>query len=369
MTETVLDARELVINMGPQHPSTHGVLRVKLRLDGERVLDCECIIGYLHRGVEKLCENETYPMVLPHLDRTDYVAAVSNVLGFVEAVEKLMALVVPRRAEYVRVILTEFNRISSHLLWLGTHAMDLGAMTVFLYAFREREEILKLFEMHCGARLTTHMFRIGGLHDDIPPEFIKKAGEFCAMFPQKIDDYEGLLTENRIWLQRTKGVGVISAEEAIDIGLTGPPLRGSGRKWDLRRAQPYSAYPEFDFEIPVGEHGDTFDRYAVRMQELRQSNRIIQQAIEGLPEGPVIGKVPKVIKPPVGEVYHSIESPKGELGYYVVSDGTTKPNRVRIRPPSFINLQSLRRLVRGHLLADVVALIGTIDIVLGEVDR
>ncbi len=366
---TVLDARELVVNMGPQHPSTHGVLRVKLKLDGEKVLDLECVIGYLHRGVEKLCENETYPQVPPHLDRTDYVAAASNVLGYVEAVEKMLGVEVPRRAEYVRVILTELNRLSSHLLWLGTHALDLGAMTVFLYAFREREEILKLFEMHVGARLTLHMFRVGGLHDDIPAGFVERARKFIKMFPSKIDEYEGLLTENRIWLQRTKGVGVISGEEAIDLSLTGPPLRASGVKWDIRKARPYSAYPEFDFEIPVGKNGDTYDRYLVRVQEMRQSVRIIEQALDGLPEGPIMGKVPKVIKPPVGEVYHSIEAPKGELGYYVVSDGTTKPYRVRIRPPSFVNLQSLRRLARGHLVADVVALIGTIDIVLGEVDR
>lgn len=366
---TVLDANELTINMGPQHPSTHGVLRVKLKVDGERVTDLECVIGYLHRGVEKLCENETFIMVPPHLDRTDYIAAVSNCLGYVEAIEKLMGMEVPRRAEYARVLLTEFNRISSHLLWLGTHALDLGAMTVFLYAFREREEILKLFEMHCGARLTTHMFRIGGLHADLPARLLKKAMEFCKTFEQKVDDYEGLLTENRIWQQRTKGVGIISGPEAIDLGLTGPPLRGCGVAWDLRRALPYSAYPEFKFEIPVGETGDTYDRYIVRMRELRQSNRIIMQAIEGLPEGPVMGKVPKVIKPPVGEIYHGIEAPKGELGYYVVSDGTTRPYRVRIRPPSFVNLQALKRLTIGHMIADVVALIGTIDIVLGEVDR
>ncbi|MBI1748393.1 MAG: NADH-quinone oxidoreductase subunit D [Acidobacteria bacterium] len=366
---TVMDAKELTLNMGPQHPSTHGVLRVKLKIDGERVTDLECVIGYLHRGVEKLCENETYIMVPPHLDRTDYIAAVSNGLGYVEAVEKLLSLEIPRRADYARVMLTEFNRIASHLLWLATHALDLGAMTVFLYAFREREEILKLFEMHCGARLTTHMFRIGGLHADLPAGLLKKAREFCGSFEKKIDDYEGLLTENRIWIQRTKGVGVISGAAAIDIGLTGPPLRGSGVGWDIRRALPYSVYPEFKFEIPTGSSGDTYDRYKVRMQEMRQSNRIILQAIDGLPEGPTMAKVAKVIKPPVGEVYHSIEAPKGELGYYVVSDGTTKPYRVRIRPPSFVNLQALRQLAIGHLLADVVALIGTLDIVLGEIDR
>ncbi len=366
---TLFDAEEMVINMGPQHPSTHGVLRVILKLDGETVRDLDCDIGYLHRGVEKIAEHDTYAMITPYWDRLDYVAAVSNDLCYVGGVEKLLGVEVPRRAEYLRVILTELQRIASHLLWLGTHAIDIGAVTVLLYAFREREEILKIFEDFIGARLTAHAFRIGGLWWDAYPEFDKRVRDFLKILPGRIDEYETLLNANRIWLSRTVGIGILPADEAINLSLTGPVLRGSGVNYDLRKAQPYSAYPEFDFEIPLGENGDTYDRYLVRMAEIRQSIRIIEQALDGLPEGPVMAKVPKVIKPPVGEVYFSIEAPKGEIGVYLVSDGTTKPYRMRIRPPAFINLQSLRRLSIGHLVADVVALIGTIDIVLGEVDR
>ncbi|PYP85913.1 MAG: NADH-quinone oxidoreductase subunit D [Blastocatellia bacterium AA13] len=366
---TLFDAEEMVINMGPQHPSTHGVLRVILKLDGETVKDLDCDIGYLHRGVEKIAEHDTYAMITPYWDRLDYVAAVSNDLCYVGGVEKLLGIEVPRRAEYLRVALTELQRIASHLLWLGTHAIDIGAVTVLLYAFREREEILKIFEDFIGARLTAHAFRIGGLWWDAYPEFEKRVRDFLKILPGRIDEYETLLNANRIWLSRTVGIGVLPADEAINLSLTGPVLRGSGVKYDLRRAQPYSVYPEFDFEIPIGENGDTYDRYLVRMAEIRQSIIIIEQALDGLPEGPVMAKVPKVIKPPVGEVYFGIEAPKGEIGVYLVSDGTTKPYRMRIRPPAFINLQSLRRLSIGHLVADVVALIGTIDIVLGEVDR
>ena len=366
---TFLDANEIVINMGPQHPSTHGVLRVILRLDGEKVLGTECIIGYLHRGVEKIAENRTYVQFAPYVDRMDYVAAVSNGLGYCEAIEKLLNVEAPPRARYVRTILTELNRISSHLLWLGTHALDLGAITPLFYTFREREEILKIFENYCGARLTTHAFRIGGLQYETYDGFEEQVKAFCNYFPPKVDEYEALLTGNRIWLQRTKGVGILKADEAIDMSVTGPVLRASGVKWDLRKAKPYAAYAELDFEIPTGPNGDTFDRYMVRMEEMRQSIRIVRQAVDKIPEGPIMGKVPKIMKPPVGEIYHSIEAPKGELGYYVVSDGSTQPYRVRVRPPCFINLQALDRMCRGHLVADVVAIIGTIDIVLGEVDR
>jgi len=276
---------------------------------------------------------------------------------------------VPKRSEYLRVVLTELQRIASHLLWLGTHAMDIGAVTVLLYCFREREEILKIFEDFIGARLTAHAFRIGGLWWDAYPEFETRVRDFLKILPNRVDEYETLLNANRIWLQRTVGIGIVPAEEAINLSLTGPALRGSGVKYDVRKATPYSAYSDFNFEIPIGENGDTYDRYLVRIEEIKQSALIIEQALDGLPDGPVMAKVPKIIKPPVGEVYHSIEGPKGELGVYLVSDGTGKPYRMRIRPPSFINLQSLRRLSIGHLVADVVALIGTIDIVLGEVDR
>ncbi|PYT05421.1 MAG: NADH-quinone oxidoreductase subunit D [Acidobacteria bacterium] len=367
--ETLFDAEEMVLNMGPQHPSTHGVLRVILKLDGETVVGLDCDIGFLHRGVEKIGEADTYAMITPYWDRLDYVAAVSNDLCYVEGVEKLLQVEVPKRAEYVRVILTELQRIASHLLWLGTHAMDIGAVTVLLYCFREREEILKIFEDFIGARLTAHAFRIGGLWWDTYPEFEPRVRDFLKILPGRIDEYETLLNANRIWLQRTVGIGILPAEEAINLSLTGPALRGSGVKYDVRKAQPYSAYADFNFEVPIGENGDTYDRYLVRMEEIKQSAIIIEQALDGLPEGPVMAKVPKIIKPPVGEVYHSIEGPKGELGVYMVSDGTGKPYRMRIRPPSYINLQSLKRMSIGHLVADVVALIGTLDIVLGEVDR
>ena len=368
-TGTFLDANEMVLNMGPQHPSTHGVLRVILKLDGEKVLGTECVIGYLHRGVEKIAENRTYTMFNPYVDRMDYVAAVSNGLGYCLAIEKLLNVEAPPRAAYIRVILAELNRIASHQLWLGTHALDIGAMTPLFYCFRDREEILKIFEKYCGARLTTHAFRIGGTQYETYEGFEQDVKKFCKFVAPKMDEYEELLTTNRIWVQRTRGVGYISAEDAIALGVTGPVLRASGVKWDIRKALPYSMYDKFDFEVPIGVHGDTYDRYLVRVAEMRQSIRIIEQAVDAIPEGPIMAKVPKVMKPPVGEVYVSIEAPKGELGYFVVSDGSTQPYRLRVRPPSFVNLQALDKMVRGALVADVVAVIGTLDIVLGEVDR
>lgn len=366
---TFLDSTELVLNMGPQHPSTHGVLRVILKLDGEKVLGTDCVIGYLHRGVEKIAENRTYAMFNPYVDRMDYVAAISNGLGYCLAVEKLLNVEAPPRAQAVRVILTELNRITSHLVWLGTHALDIGAITPVFYCFREREEALKIFENYCGARLTTHAFRIGGLQYETYEGFEREVLEFCDMFLPKVDEYEELLTNNRIWGGRLKDVGVLTADECKEYGVTGPVLRAAGVKWDLRKAQPYSGYDQYEFEIPTCENGDTYDRYVVRMQEMRQAVRIMRQAVEKLAPGPIMAKVPKVIKPPVGEVYISIEAPKGELGYYVVSDGSLQPYRVRVRPPSFVNLQALDRMVAGGLVADVVAVIGTLDIVLGEVDR
>ncbi|MFY9531589.1 MAG: NADH-quinone oxidoreductase subunit D [Candidatus Acidiferrales bacterium] len=369
VSATVLGADEIILNMGPQHPSTHGVLRVKLRLDGERVVDSECIIGYLHRGVEKIAEHRSYQQFAPYVDRMDYVAAVSNGLGYCEAVEKLLGAEAPPRARVVRTILTELQRIASHLLWLGTHALDIGALTPIFYCFREREEILKIFEKYCGARLTTHAFRIGGLQYETYDGFEEEVKRFCVDLDGKIDEYEQLLTENRIWVGRTKGIGILTAEDAVALSITGPVLRASGVQWDIRKAMPYAAYDQYKFEIPTGKNGDTFDRYIVRMQEMRQSRLICLQAIENIPSGAIMARIGKVLKPPPGEVYHAIEAPKGELGYYIVSDATTQPYRVRVRPPSFINLQAFDRMARGSLVADVVAIIGTIDIVLGEVDR
>jgi NADH-quinone oxidoreductase subunit D len=329
----------------------------------------ECVIGYLHRGVEKIGENRTYTQFAPYVDRMDYVAAVSNGLGYCLAVEKLLGVEAAPRAQAVRVILTELNRIASHLVWLGTHALDIGAITPLFYCFRERELILNIFEKYCGARLTTHAFRIGGLQYETYEGFEKECLDFCDIFLPKADEYEELLTGNRIWVNRLRNVGVLNIDDCKAYGVTGPMLRAAGEKWDLRKAQPYSGYEKYDFEIPTGDNGDNFDRYMVRMEEMRQSVRIIRQAVAGLPEGPIMAKVPKVIKPPVGDVYVSIEAPKGELGYYIVSDGSTQPYRVRVRPPSFVNLQALKKMARGCLVADLVAIIGTTDIVLGEVDR
>lgn len=373
--ETMLNVTEMEVNFGPQHPATHGVLRVILQIDGERVIDAKPVIGYLHRGTEKLFENMNYPQCVPHTDRMDYVAAATNNLGYVEAIEKLMGITdqIPRRAQIIRVMLAELQRLSSHLLWLATHAIDLGAMTPFFYTFREREEILDLFEQYCGARLTLNCMKIGGQPYDIDEKWLEQLAKFLSTFDAAVGEYESLLTNNRIWKRRTVGIGVISPEEAIDWGLTGPPLRGSGVDWDIRKALPYEIYGELDFEVPLGRNGDTYDRYLIRMEEMRQSARMLRQCMEKVretPEGDLKAKISRVIRPPEGEVYHGIEAPKGELGYYVVSDGKSQAAyRIHVRPPSFINLQALPAMLRGHLVSDLVALIGTIDIVLGEVDR
>ena len=361
---------EMELNFGPQHPATHGVLRLKLKIDGERITDCYPIIGYLHRGTEKLFELHPFFQNVPHTDRMDYVAAATNNLAYVGAVEKLIGVVVPPRARYIRTILAELQRISSHLIWLATHAIDIGAMTPFFYTFRERELILDLFEQYCGARLTLNCMRPGGQPYDLPAGWVEKCRELVELFPAACDEYEGLLTENRIWKRRTVGVGVLPPDLAIDYGVTGPMLRGSGVAWDLRKAMPYEAYGEVEFDIPTGKNGDTYDRYLVRMEEMRQANRIVRQCLDKLPEGPIMAKRPRVLK--VGkeaEVYHGIEGPKGELGFYIVGDGTANPYRCHVRPTSFVNLQSLPELCKGQLIADLVALIGTTDIVLGEVDR
>ncbi|HVT03416.1 MAG TPA: NADH-quinone oxidoreductase subunit D [Thermoanaerobaculia bacterium] len=371
----MLNLQEMEVNFGPQHPSTHGVLRVLLKIDGERIVDAKPVIGYLHRGTEKLFENMNYPQCVPHTDRMDYVAAATNNLGFVEAVEKLIGITgkIPKRAQLIRVMLSELQRISSHLLWLATHAIDIGAMTPFFYCFREREQVLDLFEEYCGARLTLNCMKIGGQPEDVTPQWLDHLEHFTSIFDAAVDEYESLLTNNRIWKRRTIGIGVLSPEEAIEWGITGPPLRGSGVNWDLRKVLPYECYDELDFEVPVGKNGDTYDRYLCRMEEMRQSNRILKQCIpltKATPAGDLKAKISRVIRPPEGEVYHSIESPKGELGYYIISDGKGQnAYRCHVRPPSFVNLQALPALAKGHLISDLVALIGTIDIVLGEVDR
>jgi NADH-quinone oxidoreductase subunit D len=361
---------EMELNFGPQHPATHGVLRVKVKLDGERIVDSYPMIGYLHRGTEKLFELHPFFQNVPHTDRMDYVAAATNNLAYVGAVEKLTGIVVPPRARWIRTLLAELQRISSHLLWLATHAIDIGAMTPFFYTFRERERILDLFEQYCGARLTLNCMRPGGLPHELPVGWVEKCRELVEAFPDKFDEYEGLLTDNRIWKKRTVGVGVLPPDVAIDYGVTGPMLRGSGVAWDVRKAMPYEAYGEVEFEVPVGRNGDTYDRYLVRMAEMRQANRIVAQCLEKLPEGPIMAKRPRVLKASKeAEVYHGIEGPKGEIGFYIVGDGSANPYRCHVRPPSFLNLQSLPDLCKGALVADLVALIGTTDIVLGEVDR
>ncbi|WP_366945307.1 NADH dehydrogenase (quinone) subunit D [Sphaerobacter sp.] len=385
----------MVLNMGPQHPSTHGVLRVRLTLEGETITACDPVIGYLHRGVEKIGESKRYAQFTPWTDRTDYVAAPSNNLGYVLAVEKLLGIEAPERAQYWRMIMGELARIASHLVWLGTHALDIGALSMSLYCFRERELILDIFEKFCGARLTTNMMEIGGFSRPIPAGLPEMIRDFLKVFPSRQREYEDLLSANPIWLARTRGVGVIEPDVAINYGLTGACLRGSGVNYDVRKAQPYLLYDRIDFEVPLGTQGDVYDRYLVRMEEMRQSLKIIEQCLDQVPtDGPlklaesnyVIPPhenvlttaedmqrhfiwVIKGFSPPKGEVYMSIEHSKGELGYYIVSDGSPVPYRLRIRTPDFVNLQSLPYLAEGAMLADVVALIGTIDIVLGSVDR
>jgi NADH-quinone oxidoreductase subunit D len=394
--ETVTGAANtMVLNMGPQHPSTHGVLRVVLELNGEIVVKARPVIGYLHTGIEKNMEAKTYSQAITMTDRIDYLAPLSNNLCYCLAVEKILGLEIPKRAQYIRVLLTEMTRIASHLVWLGTHAIDLGAMSVFLYTFREREEIMKIFEYVSGQRMMTSYFRIGGLALEPPPNWLDQVRRVIDALPAHIDEYENLLTNNRIWLGRTKGVGIISAEDAIAMCASGPMLRGSGVAYDVRKAFPYSSYEEFDFQIQTQTAGDCFARYQVRVAEIRESLKIVRQAIDKVPaEGPIKTVAPGIVPPsreemkssiegliyhfkiftegfapPPGEVYQAIESPRGELGFFVASDGSSHPYRVKVRAPSFINLQTLPRLCEGRLIADVVACIGTTDIVLGEVDR
>ena len=384
----------MVINMGPQHPSTHGVLRLVLEIDGESVVALAPDIGYLHTGIEKTCEAKFYQQVVPLTDRIDYLSPMSNNLCYCLAVEKLLELEIPERAQYLRVLLNELTRIQSHLVWLGTHAMDIGALTVFLYCFREREEILRIFEGVAGQRMMTSYFRIGGVSLEPPTDFYERVRKFLKMMPEKIQQYENLLTGNPIWMGRLKGIGYLSAADAIALGVTGPPLRASGVDWDLRRDMPYSGYDKFQFKVPVSQEGDVWARYVVRMEEMHESVKIAQQALDGMPSGRIVADAPKIILPdreqmktqmeslihhfkivtegfgvPAGEVLQAIESPRGEMAYYVVSDGTAKPYRVHMRNPSFATLQALETMCKGRLLADVVAVIGSIDIVLGEIDR
>jgi NADH-quinone oxidoreductase subunit D len=361
--------KELELNMGPQHPSTHGVLRLKLAVDNEVVLSIEPIIGYLHRGMEKLWENLTYPQIVPLTDRLDYLAAVSNNLAYVLAVEKLLDLEIPKRAQYIRVALAELQRLASHLAAVGFMANDIGAMSVLLYCFQIREGILDIFENYTGGRLTVHGMRIGGVPFDLDEKVTAMIRKTLAGIPEKIRDIERLLNENRIWKHRTKGIGLISPEDALARGLTGPALRATGVAWDIRKNIPYCSYEEFDFDVPVLKGGDVYDRYIVRMEEMRQSTRIIDQALEKLPPGDFQAKVPRSLKIPPGEVFQTIEAPKGELGFYVKSNGTDKPERVKMKSPSFINLQSLELMCKGNLFSDVAGILGSLDIVLGEIDK
>ena len=388
--------RTMTLNMGPQHPSTHGVLRVVLHLDGEMVKDAVPHIGYLHRGIEKLCEDITYQKCLPYTDRMDYLASICNNIGFVLAVEKLLGIEdeIPERAKVAEVIMFELGRIESHLIGIGANALDLGAMSAFLFCFKERERIYEILEMVCGARLTTSYPRVGGLPRDLPAEFSDTVRNFLKIFPETLDEIDALFTRNRIWIDRMKDVAVIGRERAVDLGITGPILRATGVPYDVRKAMPYLGYENYEFDVPVAEEGDAYSRYLCRMEEMRQSMRIIGQGLSNLPDGPWIADLPDVVLPekelvytkmeslirhfvlvydgfktPEGEIYHAVENPKGELGYYIVSDGSGKPYRMRVRGPSFVNLQALPEMVRGGFISDVVAAIGSIDIVLGEVDR
>lgn len=356
------------LNLGPQHPSTHGVFRIVLELDGEFVVKATPVPGYLHRGIEKLAEARTYTQVIPYTERMDYLAGMLMNWGYVISVEKLMDLEVPERAEYIRVIVGELTRIASHMMAVGSFAGDLGALTAFTYTFRDREYIMDMLEMTCGSRLTPNFMRIGGVADDFPEEFYPALKKFLAMLTSMCDEYDGLLTGNEILIARTKNVGIIDPDIGINYSLSGPTIRGSGVNLDLRKARPYSIYDRFDFDVPLGTNGDCYDRFRIRIDEMRQSGRIIEQALEQMPDGPILAKVPRVIKPPAGDTYAEIESSKGIYGCYIVSDGSAKPYRIHFRRPSFINLGYLGKLCEGSMLADVIAILGSIDIVLGEVD-
>ncbi len=385
---------ELLLNMGPQHPSTHGVLRVVLELDGERIVKATPDLGYLHRGVEKLAEGLTYMQIIPHTDRLDYVCAMANNYAYVRSVEKLLKITVPIRAEYIRTIVAEMQRIIGHLFWLGTQALDIGAMTVFFWTFREREILLDMFEKLCGARLTLNYYRIGGVDSDFTSELVQRMKAFLETFPEKVKEYDSLIASNRIFLGRTKNVAVLSAEDAINFGCTGPVLRGSGVAYDIRKVEPYGVYDKVEWEVPIGKNGDTYDRYWIRMEEMRQSARIIAQCLDQLPSGPIMADAPQYIpppkelvmrdmeslihhfiiytqgiKPPKAETYCATEAPKGELGFFIVSDGSPRPYRMKIRSPSFVHMGAFDHMARGYLISDIITIFGTYDIVMGECDR
>jgi NADH-quinone oxidoreductase subunit D len=386
--------RRMTLNMGPQHPSTHGVLRIVLELEGETIITAAPDIGFLHTGIEKEFEQKNWQQAVTLTDRVDYLANLSNNLVYALAVEKLLQIEIPARAQWTRVMMTEFSRLNSHLVWLGTHALDIGAMTMFFYCFREREDILRIFEMFSGQRMMTSYIRIGGLALEPPRGWQQVVGKFIRAFPSKVDEYEELLNANPIWMQRTQGVGFISLEDMLDLGITGPMLRGAGLNWDIRKSEPYSSYEKFDFKVPVETSNDVWSRYRVRIQEMRESAKIITQALEGMPEGAWQADAPHVVLPdrekmktqmesliyhfkivtegfrvPAGEVYQCIEAPRGEIGYYVVSDGTSKPYRVHMRTPSFGNLQGLPKMLENTLIADSIAALGSMDFVLGDTDR
>ena len=360
---------EMLVNMGPQHPSTHGVFRMVLWVDGEKVVDVEPHIGYLHRGSEKLCEGEQYHQVVTLFDRLDYISNFNNELAYCRAVEKLMGLEVPERAEYVRVILCELNRIASHLLFLGTFGLDAGAMTPIMFTFRGRERIQGVFEAISGARMMHNYFRVGGIKEDLPANFEQLIGGLLPDLRNDVEESDRLLTYNEVFIARSKGIGPMSAADALAYGLTGPCLRACGVPYDVRKAEPYSVYDRFDFDVPVGIDGDSWERYYVRVEEMYQSLRIIQQALDQIPQGPVSVMGRRLIRPPAGDVYVRSENPRGEIGVYLVSDGSDKPYRVKVRPPSFCNLSALRMLLKETWLADAVVILGSLDIVLGEVDR
>ena len=385
---------ELLLNMGPQHPSTHGVIRVVLALDGERIVKATPDLGYLHRGVEKLAEGLAYMQIIPHTDRLDYVCSMTNNYAYVRAVEKLLNIQIPERAQYIRTLVAEMQRIIGHLFWLGTQAMDIGAMTVFFWTFREREVLLDLFEKLCGARLTLNYYRFGGVDSDFTPDLVSSVNAFLDTFPDRVREYDELLKSNRIWLARTKNVAVISGDDAINFGLTGPVLRGSGVAYDVRKLEPYDAYDKVEWEVPIGKNGDTYDRYWVRMEEMRQSCRIIRQCLAQMPDGPLVADVPQVtppskqkvmrdmeslihhfiiftqgFKPPKGETYCATEAPKGELGFFLISDGSPRPYRMKIRAPSFVHMGAFDHMARGYLISDIITIFGTYDVVMGECDR
>ena len=394
MATTAPEFKTLTINMGPQHPSTHGVLRLIIELDGETVVSLKPVMGYLHTAMEKTMEAKTYTKAITITDRMDYLSPLGNNMAYVSAVERIMGVEVPERAQVLRLILLELTRISSHLVWLGTHAIDLGAMSVFLYCFREREKLLDVNDMVAGSRMTPSYFRVGGFFQDVPDTFVPHVRKFCDEFPGALAEYQNLLTKNRIWMSRTIGVGTITGDEALALSVTGPTLRGSGVNYDVRKTQPYNGYEKYDFEVPLGRNGDVYDRYLCRIEEMKQSLGLVRQGLDRLRPGAVRASNPflfpadrtdvkrgmeelifhfKIMsegfRTPVGDAYSAIESPKGELGFYVVSDGGPNPYRVRVRPPSFINLQALESMCVGRMVADTVACIGSIDIVLGEVDR